>query len=344
MKRLTLCLLLPAALAGAAAPALSGVPASRTVTVRDGSLAPATLRLATGALMEFVNAGRRPHTIRAERNVWAPIVLRPGARAGLRLHAPGRYPYTVDGRLKGELIVGTPIAGFRPPPGSVQTTVEHAYAVRIDARIHHTITVDGKVEDADLRWTMRMPRLVLRIDAVGAQLSFGNRVRGPGTFSGRFEFADSRSSSSPCRGEVAYAGLPTEILLQGSRDTRRATVSLDAGLSPAGASRYDAARKTAQTRAGCSAGNDAEWLDETTPVDRGVRIHHPPSFSISAWDTRWTAEGRGTPFPLAAILAGRSFSVSSGNRGFEPRPCGSGCTEAFEGSVRYVFTALRPRR
>jgi hypothetical protein len=284
----------------------------------------------------------------AERNVWSPIILPPRGRARVRLLVPGRYPYKVDGRMKGLVIAGAPIAGFSPRPGSTLTELETRYAVRIDARIREQMTHSGSnnpasngTETADLTWTIRIPALVLRHQAVGANVTFGARTS-RGTFVGRFVFSDTRASNS-CSDSVDYGGLVSEVRLLGSRQSGTATVNLDAGLVPASADRYEQIRQAATRGAGCESINDADWLDTQVPVDRGVRIHHPPSFSIAAWDSRWSREGRGTPFPLDAILAGRGFTISSGTRSFTNRPCGEGCTESFTGSVRYVFTPLPPR-
>lgn len=339
-------LLLGTPLLGAAAPS----PGPRQVFVLDGSVRPETRRVPVGATVEFFNQGRRTHRIVAERNVWAPIVLPRGARANVRLLVPGRYPYKVDGRVDGVLIAGTPIVGFPPRPGSTLTQIENRYSVRIEAHLHERTTFSGSsdpgsngTEDAELTWTSRIPTLALKVELVGADASLGTQRAVRGTFSGRFVFSDTRTSVGACSAGVNYAGLTAEVSLQGSRHNGRATVGFDAGLTPAASDRYDAIRNGARAAAGCP-GNDADWLDETVPVDRGVVIHHPPSFSIAAWDTRWSREGRGTPFPLDRMLAGGSFTVASGVRAFAPRSCGAGCVQSFTGSVRYVFTALPPRR
>lgn len=323
----------------------------RQVVILDGSLRPETLRVPVGATVEFVNRGRRTHRIVAERNVWAPIVLRPRGRASVRLLVPGRYPYKVDRRVNGLLIAGTPIAGFPPKPGTTLTQSENRYSVRVEAHLHEKTTRSGSsnpgsngTEDAELTWVTRIPTLTLQVELVGANATVVTRGRARGTFTGRFVFSETRTSRGACSGGVDYAGLTAEVALQGSRQDGRATAGLDVGLTPAASDRYDAIRNGATAAAGCDGGfDDADWLDETTPVDRGVVIHHPPSFSIAAWDTRWSREGRGTPFPLDRMLAGGSFTVASGLRSFAPRSCGEGCVESFTGRVTYVFTALPPR-
>jgi hypothetical protein len=342
-----LTLLAGATVLGEASPSVS----PRQVVILDGSVRPVTLRVPVGATVEFLNRGRRIHRIKAERNLWAPIVLRSGGRAGVRLLVPGRYPYKVDGRVDGELIAGTPIAGFPPKPGSTLTEIDYRYSVRIDAHLHERTTFSGSnnpgsngTEDAELTWTTRVPLLALKVQLVGADATLGSRSPPRGTFTGRFEFSETRTSVGACAGGVNYAGLVAEVFLQGSRQSGRATVGLDAGLTPAASDRYDAIRAGATAAAGCPGFNDADWLDETVPVDRGVTIHHPPSFSIAAWDTRWSREGRGTPFPLDRMLSGVSFTVASGVRSFPPRSCGDGCAQSFTGSVKYVFTALPARR
>lgn len=338
-----------AVLGGIASDTASPSAAARRVTVLDGSLRPETLRVPVGATVEFLNRGRKAHRIVAERNLWPPIALRPGARASVRLLAPGRYPYKVDGRRAGLIVAGTPVAGFRPRAGSTLTRIEHRYAVRVEALLRERTTYangDGRrdgTRTAELTWTSRVPALVLRVELVGADATLSQRAPARGTFTGRLAFSDTRPAEGPCAGDVDYAGLVSDVLLQGSRQRGRASVSFDAGLTPSAGEAYDATRDAAVAAAGCSTFPDAEWLDETVPVDRGVRIHHPPSFSIAAWDTRFSRDGRGTPFPLGAMLAGKSFTVGSGLRSFDLRSCGEGCTESFTGSVKYVFTALPPR-
>ncbi len=102
------------ALAGltVAAGALSALAGPR-VTLTDRSLAPRTVTTPAGVPVSVLNRGKRPHRVVSSTSAWAAFSLRPGGTRSLRLALPGRYPYKVDKRLGGVIVVvpsprGTP--------------------------------------------------------------------------------------------------------------------------------------------------------------------------------------------------------------------------------------------
>lgn len=83
------------------------------VTVTDRSLSPPKLTVAAGSRVSWSDRGKLPHTVVSATKGWRPFTLRPGVSKALRLVVPGRYPYRVDKRMSGLVVVvpsprGTP--------------------------------------------------------------------------------------------------------------------------------------------------------------------------------------------------------------------------------------------
>jgi hypothetical protein len=85
-----------------------------TVTLTDRALSPKTVTTAAGAPVTLRNRGKRAHRVVSARGAWAAFTLRTRGSRTLRLAVPGPYPYRVDRRLSG-LIVVVPSPRGTPP-------------------------------------------------------------------------------------------------------------------------------------------------------------------------------------------------------------------------------------
>lgn len=110
MPSLTRRSLLSHGLAGAAAlPFLAGcaVAADNAVTIRGMAFDPASLTVARGATVTFVNADGPPHTATSDTGAFDTGRLATGSRAALTFSTPGTYPYycAIHPMMKGVITV-----------------------------------------------------------------------------------------------------------------------------------------------------------------------------------------------------------------------------------------------
>jgi hypothetical protein len=336
-------------LAGCAAFALvlgapgSGSPlAPRQIKLVRSAPEPKELRVGLGAKVDFVNKDRRPHKVKSVRNAWPLITLLPGAKATVQLYAAGRYEYKVDGRKKGVILVGRVIAGYTPGPGSAQVEEDVRYSIRVEASVHSkTVWSTGfpgtsGIVDSTMRWVGTWPSAQLHFIRVGSSIAFLTRPEAIGAI--RFEsmeFSDSRPSSPACSTKVDYPPLRAEAILRGGASF----TAFDAHTVGSGNAALHDLMEAA--RGSCSTVDFPVWLEEPDPTSlEGVSVD-PPRSGIGADDSRFLRQGRG--YPLNRILAHQGFTVDTGPRSVAPRSCGDECTESFQGRVRFVFKALRPR-
>jgi plastocyanin len=93
--------------------AISAVVQPRVI-VTDRSLSPKKLTVAAGSRVSWLDRGKLPHTVVSTTRGWPRFTLRPGKTKAVRLARPGRYPYRVDARRSG-LIVVVPSPRGAPP-------------------------------------------------------------------------------------------------------------------------------------------------------------------------------------------------------------------------------------
>lgn len=113
-------------LAAASVAAASSVVAQPRVTVTDRSLSPRKLTVAAGSRVSWLGRGKLRHTVVSTNKGWPPFTLQPGGSKAVRLGVPGRYPYRVDKRLKGLVVVvpsprGAPAYGLSHWKGTMHS-------------------------------------------------------------------------------------------------------------------------------------------------------------------------------------------------------------------------------
>lgn len=117
--------------------------------------------------MRWVNGDPRSHTIKSDTNAWRAFTLGPGSRHSVLFRRSGRFPYRLDGRVKGVVLV---TAGGRTPPplppasGCVPKR-QYRYAITITGRIQFDATPDPPETGflmTDDRWRHTLPNVRVR--------------------------------------------------------------------------------------------------------------------------------------------------------------------------------------
>jgi plastocyanin len=98
--------------------ALAATPRSRTITVGDSSLKPTSATVGVGGSVTWTNTGKRRHRIASDTKSWAPFTLSPASRRTVRFKRAGRYPYHVDGKRKGLVVVAAAASSSGPSAGT----------------------------------------------------------------------------------------------------------------------------------------------------------------------------------------------------------------------------------
>lgn len=99
-----LCLLAPA---GAAAPAAAAPASTAEVKIDNFSFSPATLTVAAGTTVTWVNRDDIPHTAVSVDKVFRSKVLDTGDKFSYTFARAGRYPYfcSLHPKMTGEIVV-----------------------------------------------------------------------------------------------------------------------------------------------------------------------------------------------------------------------------------------------
>jgi plastocyanin len=322
---------------------VESAPLVREIKVVRNAPQPKELHVGVGAKVEFVNKDRRRHKIKSVRNAWPLITLAPRARAAVQLQAPGRYEYKVDGRKKGVIIAGRIIVGFTPGPGTASLTEEFRYSIRVEVAIHDKLVHSGSpnqtgTQERTMQWVGSWPSALIRIQKVARSVNFGMVPAGGARGTIRFqtvEFSDSRPLYA-CSGKVVYPALPAVAQLTGD------PTFVNFNMSATASGRTTLDRLMDEARNSCQTADFPVWIETPDPVTpEGVRVD-PPRSGIGPDDARFDRQGR-LRFPIPRILAHQSFTVDTRQRAVTPRSCGTGCTESFEGRVRFIFRPLAPR-
>ena len=100
---------------------LAATPQKRTVTVGDSSLKPASVTIAVGGSVTWLDSGRRSHRITSDTRAFPAISLAPASRHTVGFNRTGRYRYHVDGRRKGLVIVVARAAGGEAWSGTFES-------------------------------------------------------------------------------------------------------------------------------------------------------------------------------------------------------------------------------
>lgn len=341
-----------AALALGAAP--SAHPA--TVVIEDGRLRPATVVIPPGEQVVWKNRGERSHRVASLTGSWPTFTVAPGAARSVPFRRAGRFPYRLDGRRRGLVLVGARVRAIPPPPAGTRI---HRYDVTATVRARYRELQprdpDPRLvgsQDVVLAWVHRFPKLRVRVLAVAGLVQVVSLPASErGTVRPRLSFQETRTLlSGPCRGRVVFPAYRSRLFIHGASALRGIRARFDAGAQIASVTLagdvYD--RTLAAQRTACrgtatdppvgprGAATFPRWILGDITSAHGVLLREPGNpFSTLTTNLQRRGGGR-LPFPVDHLAAGRSFTVDSGIR-LDVASCGEGCSAHGEGRIRWVF-------
>jgi plastocyanin len=80
------------------------------VSIGEGRLTPATASVAPGGDVEWTNVGTKSHRVSSDTGAWQSFTLRSGGKHIVRFSRVGVFPYHVDARLHGKIVVSASLA------------------------------------------------------------------------------------------------------------------------------------------------------------------------------------------------------------------------------------------
>lgn len=209
-------------LASAAPAAPHSVAAARTVTISPRGPVPRSATIAVGTTVRWVNASPRTRRITADRRTFPAFSLAVGTSHSYRFDAVGRYPYRIDGRFPGTIVV---VAGGSAP-GSASGRTGGRSSCKAVCDFHYTVAIEGVRTYKDtatsskpalagrtelyLAWTGQIPDVKVTVFTSGkGQINGG----GKGTAQATIRFIESRALwGGPCQGNAA-ARIPISLEL-----------------------------------------------------------------------------------------------------------------------------------
>jgi plastocyanin len=131
--------------AGEAQPSNAG-----SVTVTDSAITPASVTILAGGSVVWTNRGSRLHKIVSSRAAFDAFELTPAHSHRVLFSSPGVYPYTVDGVLKGTVVVsnGVPPGNAPTGPSSTPGTPRHSWKGTVHATATYTTHVPCVMDSA----------------------------------------------------------------------------------------------------------------------------------------------------------------------------------------------------
>ncbi len=324
-------------------------PGAASVVITDGRVAPTVVTIVVGGEVTWTNHGSKSHAVAAEKNAFVGFKLQPMGARSVRFPKAGRFPYSVDGRTTGIVIVGLAAGGAGSDGGSGSTKSSSQFAhyeVDISVTIHeHEV---GPVPpalypqekwDATIEWTGTWADVSYQMapDATGV------RPRPGGVFSGTvqasdkvtfFYLADPREKSVECRGDISRDSEPARLVFSGRY--LGASGGMDFGSTPidGGKSFWN---KLNAIKASCSEPGIflpyPNGFDFTTPD--GIEFSLIPAIALQLrFNVTSTTK---IPFPLDHLIAGQSFGIETGTQ--TKTTSGGGTTRTADEAVSVRFKA-----
>ncbi len=330
--------------------------ANATVTIEDTGIAPPTASIDAGGKVTWTNAGKKPHAVASLDSAFAAFALLPGSSRSVTFKKPECYAYTVDGRFSGTVRVGgaTCGGGSGGPPGGKPKAV--AYDILLEGHAERTETAADE-PDADANgkrvlstdWTMSWKKLRYSVRDFGSSVivlpvRIADVKKGPLIVKSSFsETRNSRIFGNDCRGKVVYPQYRAALFV--NTTIRPVLWTLQAGT--AGGTQLANYNRTTlgKQKAACN-GTILGYAEWSSPVEEKVQgVTLDLTFLSELLSVQASRRGgAGRPFPIANLVAGRSFSIPT--RTFEllkTGVCGAPavCAEKLRTSLKITFTARR---
>jgi plastocyanin len=320
-----------------------------SVVITDGRVAPTVVTIVVGGEVTWTNHGSNSHVVVAEKNAFVGFTLQPIGARSVRFQKAGRFPYLVDGRMTGIVIVGLAAggAGSGGGSGSTKSSTQSAhYEVDISVTIHeHEV---GPVPpalypqekwDATIEWTGKWANVSYPMapDAIGVRPRPGGVFLGTIQASDKVTFfylADPRESSVQCRGDISRDSEAAQLVFSGRY--LGAAGGMDFGSTPVdgGKSFWN---QLNSIKASCSEPGIflpyPSGFDFTTPD--GIEISVIPAIALNLRFSKTSTTK--IPFPLDHLIAGQSFGIETGTQ--TRTTSGGGTTRTADEAVSVRFKA-----
>jgi len=332
------------------APAGGALPTSAaSVVITDGRVAPTVVTIVVGGKATWTNHGSSSHVVVAKNNAFVGFTLQPIEARSVRFPKAGRFPYLVDGRMAGIVIVGLAAGGAGSGGGSGSTKPSSQFAhyeVDISVTIHEheagpvpPARYPQEAWDATIEWIGKWPDVSYPM----APDTIGVRPRPGGVFSGTiqasdkvtfFYLADPRESSVQCRGDISRDSETARLVFSGRYLGASGRMNFGSGPVDGGKSFWN---KLNSIKASCS--DPAIFLpypngfDFTTPD--GIEFSVTPAIALPLqFNVTSTTK---IPFPLDHLIAGQSFGIETGTQ--TRTTSGGGTTRTADEAVSVRFKA-----
>jgi plastocyanin len=310
------------------------------VRIVGRTLKPATIRIGPGKSVTWIACGAGNRTIESTSRprAWTTFSLRPNQQRRITFNRVGRYPYKLNGKVSGLVVVAVAGTGTAPGQGQGQNERTIRYDVRVEANYTYRQTLDGGLVQTTMAYVGTWTNLPVKIfDGFGTFTAVGRLETG--RIDAKLTYSDARGNTR-CQGEVDYPPYAAEAAITAGRPKGQAPyVSFGSNFNDDGPFQdLTNARTTACDDLPASDGR-AVWLleSEFLPGTQGVLIH-PPGAGIADTDARFHRNGgAGLPFPIDRLREHRGFTIV-GQGSVGPGSCGAGCTESSTGRVEFVFT------
>jgi len=322
------------ALAAPAAARLESGAALYTVKIVAGKPSPAKRTVPRRGSVTWLNRDRRSHRLASTNHAWAPFAVRGGGQHALRFNRVGKYPYTVDGKSKGVIVV-TAGGGGGLADG---TTIFH-YDVAVTGHAESVKTYTGATradhngtETLDVDWTTRYANVTLKRFAAGGTFVVGLRGGGfaHGTTAGTYTYKETRGDIyGPCQGDVPFEGLASHLLLAGSRASGRTEFVFWSQLDTDAGNKLtkDIGDRTKQACGTIMLTKSIPDWDGGDVVSAGLT--YTPFNDLLELHAERKQSGVALWFPLSRLAVGATFSLDLPEV-TRPASCGTGCQAEYK--------------
>ena len=314
------------------------VPASATairhaapvyVVIVKGKPVPTPRRVAVHHSVTWFNNDKGAHRITSDHGRWPSFVLRYRKQHAVRFDRRGRYPYKVDGKASGVIIVG---AGGGGSSGGQTTTLFH-YDVHVSGHAQSIRTYSGETradwngtETLTVDWTSDFSNVTLKKISDSGTFVIGHLGGGSarGTTDATYGFKETRGDIyGPCQGTLSFDNLGTHLLLVGSRGSGKNEFTFWSQLDLEEGTRMSNEIRS-QSQAACPG-----HLGKTLPSWNGgdfpaQGLTFKPFNDLLELHADRSDRATSLWFPLKQLSAGAPFTLETGIKS-NAESCGSTC-------------------
>ena len=320
---------------GVAVAGATGMRAAR-VTLTDTTVTPTVVRVGVGSAVVWTNRGAHRHRVASTTGVWGAFVLGTGASHSVTFRKAGAYPYRVDGKRPGVVLVLASLPATSTGTGSFLKPYHYRVTVHVVTHFDRA-DADGK-DSNDVEWRGTWPDVVVKVGVNGADITAATTALAKG----RIDAQDAWSHSDPKTGgpcsDTYQDSTPAQLSLNGN--THRPTVHFVLGqLGPSPVDTF--LRKVAEQQQGECKGFGTSGPQSWNLGDLSRKLLGPSGLTADPDEglLMLSLESRRapTPYPLDLLAHHDSFQFQT-----EPAPqqrTSGGETVTGTAEVTVAFTA-----